>query len=494
MSALINLFKKIFILLVIISLITLVSLQWSDGLGFTGISMLYLLLVVGVAYHFSTGLSVFAALSSFLILNYFFVEPKFTFQVAHIASWASLVSFLIVSIVISSLVKRLKLETIKSNEAYERANLLRQLAEKLSLAEQSKELLVQSQDWLQSIFDNPIFIVKDEHLVKGDFSLSTEHINAILWAKANGKVLGAGTENWPNADYWIAPFNRLSSDEPVVFIPHLNSSFTSLTLETIKLAISQISAAYQHLLQREKMQLVEQKAHEESIKSTLLASIAHDMRTPLTSILGAASTLNQADLSMNNTEIHHLTNIINSQAKHLARTTENILSLVRLSSVSKETIEMTFLSPDEIIASIIDLYQHSSKVSFIVKSKHADLLIYANHDLIVLALTNLIENAIQANDENKSSSSPIKIDVEQLDSKIMICVGDNGKGFSEGFNESMIKTFASTRIKGFGLGLPIVLAIAKLHDASLSFNNEKTQGTKVSLVFNKPEINLNHVG
>ena len=84
--------------------------------------------------------------------------------------------------------------------------------------------------------------------------------------------------------------------------------------------------------------------------------------------------------------------------------------------------------------------------------------------------------------------------MEQFDSKIMISVGDNGKGFSEGFNESMIKTFASTRNKGFGLGLPIVLAIAKLHDASLCFNNEQSQGAKVSLVFNKPEINLNHVG
>jgi two-component system, OmpR family, sensor histidine kinase KdpD len=479
---------------VIISLITLGSIQWSERFGFTGISMLYLLLVVGVAYHLSTELSVLVGICSFLILNYFFVEPKFTFQVAHVASWVSLISFLIVSIVISSLVKRLKIETIKSNEAFLRADLLRQLAEKLSFAEQSSELLVLSQEWLKSLLCDNIFIIKDMHLVKGDFTLSAEQVNAISWVQANGKVLGAGTENWPNADYWIAPFNRLSSDDPVVFIPQLNSSVTSHTLESIKLAISQISTAYLNLLQKEKMQLVEHQAQEESIKSTLLASIAHDMRTPLTSILGAASTLNQADISLDKIEMRHLTNIINSQAKHLARTTENILSLVRLASVSKETIAMTLLSPDEIIASIIDLYQHSSKVPFVVRSKHSDLLIYANHDLIVLALTNLIENAIQANDENKTSSSPIKIDVEQLDNKIMITVSDNGKGFSEGFKESMIKTFSSTRNKGFGLGLPIVLAIAKLHDASLCFNNEQSQGAKVSLVFNKPEINLNHVG
>jgi two-component system, OmpR family, sensor histidine kinase KdpD len=168
---LITLLKKISILLVIISLITLGSIQWSERFGFTGISMLYLLLVVGVAYHLSTQLSVLVGICSFLILNYFFVEPKFTFQVAHIASWVSLISFLIVSIVISSLVKRLKVETIKSNEAFLRSDLLRQLAEKLSFAEQSSELLVLSQEWFQSHLGDNIFIIKDMHLVKGHFTI-----------------------------------------------------------------------------------------------------------------------------------------------------------------------------------------------------------------------------------------------------------------------------------------------------------------------------------
>ncbi len=494
MSALHTRLKKLFILLVIISVITLSAVQCYGSLGFTGISMLYLLLVVCVAYYFSTELSVLVALSSFLILNYFFVEPKFTFQVAHVASWASLMSFLVVSMVVSSLVKRLKLETIKLNEAYSRANMLRLLAEKLGLAEHTSALLVQSQDWFQSMFDHPIFIIKEESLLKGDFKLSAEHINAIVWVKANGKMLGAGTENWPDADYWIVPFNRLSSNDPVVFIPNLDAGVTANTIETVKLATSQISAAYQQLLQREKMQCVEQQAQEASIKSTLLASIAHDMRTPLTSILGAATTLNQTDLIMNHADMRQLTNIINSQAKHLARTTENILSLVRLASVSKQTIAMTLLSPDEIIASIVDLYQHESKVTFIVKSNHADLFIKANHDLLVLALNNLVVNAIQANEENKTSLSPIHIEVAHLDSKIMISVADHGKGFSEGFNASMIETFSSTRPKGFGLGLPIVLAIAKLHDASLCFVNEQSQGAKVSLIFTQPGMHLDHVG
>lgn len=477
-----------------VALLTELCYRWADNLSLTGISMLYLLLVVVVAYYHTKLVSVTVAFVSFLLLNYFFVEPKFTFQVAHIPSWASLISFLMVSIVISSLVKRLKLETIKSNEAYLRANLLRQLAEKISLVEESTLLLEESQEWLQSILGKPIFIIHDQHPVNADFSLSTDQRNAIAWAQANGKILGADTENWPHIDYWIAPFSRLSSELPVVFIPNLDSSVKKYTMEAIKLAIDQIAAAYQHLLQRERMQLIEHQANEESIKSTLLASIAHDMRTPLTSILGAASTLSQHEMSLKNTEMNRLTSIITSQAKHLARTTENILSLVRLSSISKESINMSLLSPEELVASVLDLYQYQSKVPINVKSNQADLLIYANHDLLVLALINLIENAMQANQENQSSTLAIKINIESLDNKIVISVADHGKGFSEGFNESMIKTFSSTRNKGFGLGLPIVSAVAKLHHASLYFNKLKPHGAKVSLIFNKPEINLDDVG
>jgi two-component system sensor histidine kinase KdpD len=492
---LINLLKKLSILVVIFSLITIGSLQWSERLSFTGISMLYLLLVVAVAYHLSTEISAVLAITSFFVLNYFFVEPRFTFQVAHIASWASLISFLIVSIVITSLVKRLKLETIKSNDAYLRADLLRQLAEKLALAEQPMQVLVDSQDWLQNLLGQPIYIIHNQRIVKGDYALSTEQLNAILWVQANGKQLGASTENWPDADDWIAPLNRLPSVDPVVFIPKLHFSVSLDTLESIKLAIGQISATYQQLVQREKVRLVEHQAHEESIKSTLLASIAHDMRTPLTSILGAATTLNQSEISFSANEMQHLTTIISSQAKHLASTTENILSLVRLESVSKESIAMDIQSPEEIVGILADLYQYQTNVTQLsIVVNQPDLLIKANGELVLLALTNLIENAKQANIENNQPNAKIQIIVDALDGKVFIRVCDNGCGFPDGFSVSQIKKFESSRDKGFGLGLSIVEAVANLHHATLIFSKGINNGAVVSLCFNKLEVDLAHVG
>jgi two-component system, OmpR family, sensor histidine kinase KdpD len=475
--------------------ITLIAYEWAENLGFTGIAMLYLLLVVGVAYHYSPLLTVIVAFTSFFVMNYFFVEPRFTYQVGHIASWASLISFLIVSFVVTSLVKRLKRETFESQQAYCRAEFLRKLAEKLAYANNIQIMLEDCQDLLQNEFNLVALMVRDGAIVKGNFELTIEQKNAINWVQANGQSFGTGTGNWTDSNFMIVPFNRLKSNDPVLFIPQVSDLKNTNLVNTIKLAVDQIAVAYQHLLQKQKTLQAENQASEEAIRAALLASIAHDMRTPLTAILGAATTLNQADLTFNTNEIQHLTTLISSQAKHLARTTENILSLVRLESVSKDAIVMDIQSPEEIVGILADLYQYQTTATQLsIKVNQPDLLIKANGDLVVLALTNLIENAKQANIDNNQPHAAIEVIAGESDGKVFIQVCDQGSGFADGFDASQIKKFESSRDKGFGLGLSIVEAVANLHQAELAFDKGKNNGAVVSLRFSKPKVDLAHVG
>ena len=112
----------------------------------------------------------------------------------------------------------------------------------------------------------------------------------------------------------------------------------------------------------------------------------------------------------------------------------------------------------------------------------------------MLALTNLVENAMQANKDNNCPNAMVEIVVGEADGKVFVKVCDSGRGFQNGFNVSQIKKFESSRNKGFGLGLSIVDAVAKLHNAELVFDKGKDKGAIVSLIFSKPEIDLEHVG
>jgi nitrogen fixation/metabolism regulation signal transduction histidine kinase len=110
---------------------------------------------------------------------------------------------------------------------------------------------------------------------------------------------------------------------------------------------------------------------------------------------------------------------------------------------------------------------------------------------LIQALINLIDNAKLSN-LSSATHNVIQIDVSKIDNRINISILDHGEGFSDDFNITKIKKFSSTRSKGFGLGLPIVQAIANAHHADLIISNRDTCGARVTLSFAIPVIDTTH--
>ena len=488
-------------MLVLLAITTVANNNFFSFLGITGVTLLYLLVAVTAAYFCEFIVASSTALLAFLAINYFFTEPRYTFEVAHIESLASLICFLIVSIVITSLVKQLKLQTLQASIATRHAQFARTLAENLALATDVNQLLLGTCTLLQAEFDKPIGIVQSENstyaiTIKSGL-IETPDSRLVGWVSDNGKPISPYTDYWSKSAYWLLPFNRLPSKDPILVVGNIdNESLEEGCIETyttIKSCVDQISQAYQRLINTERVKKAELAAQEEAIQSTLLASISHDMRTPLTSILGAATTLQQTNLAPE--QISQLTALIASQAQYLATTTENILSLIRLESSAVKQIAMDWQSPEELIGAATALYKsRGESINLKVTISQAELLIKGNANLLIQALVNLIDNAKQASLGNLNLDNPnlnnqtIEIDVTKTDNLINISVNDYGNGFDENFSASQIKKFLSTSTKGFGLGLSIVQAIAQSHDAIFTIHNRDGGGACAMLSFDATDI------
>jgi two-component system sensor histidine kinase KdpD len=484
-------------MLILLAITTVINYNFFSTLGITGVTLLSLLVVVTAAYCCEFIVASSTAFLAFLAINYFFTEPRYTFEVAHVESLASLICFLIVSMVITSLVKQLKFQTLQASIATRHAQFARTLAENLALATNVDQLLQDTCALLQIEFEKPIAIAQyDTAQLKTNNAytvtiksglIETPDSGLLNWVSDNGKPISPYTDYWSKAEYWLLPFNRLPSKDPILVVGNIdNKNIQEGSIETyttIKSCVDQISLAYQRLINIEKTKHAEFIAQTEAIQSALLASISHDMRTPLTSILGAATTLQQPNLAPD--QAIQLSSLIASQAQYLATTTENILSLIRLESSAVEQIPMDWQSPEEIIGVVTALYKNRGEtIDLKVTTSEPELLIKGNANLLMQALVNLIDNAKHASLNNH----PIEIDVTKTNERINISVNDRGNGFSKNFNASQIKKFSTSSAKGFGLGLSIVQAIAKSHDAIFTINNRDGGGTCATLSFHVPDV------
>lgn len=492
-------------MLVLLAIVTAFNYNFFTSLGMTGVTLLNLLVVVTAAYFCEFFVALSTAFLAFLAINYFFTEPRYTFEVAHIESITSLVCFLIVSTVIASLVKQLKYESQQSLMNAQRAGFARALAERLALANNVDGLLLDTCKLLHQEFHKPFAIAIPEpaNVVESKYSYNLSIQSDVIaapdkrllnWVSENGKPISPYTDYWTESitktKQWLLPFNRLPSADPILVVDNIDDEESIETYSAIKSCVDQISQAYQRLINSEKAQLAELASQEEAIQNALLASISHDMRTPLTSILGAATTLQQSNLNAEQTA--QLTALITSQTRYLASTTENILSLIRLESHSTAPIPMDWQSPEELIGIVSELYKNRGEpLNIEVKIAEPELLIKGNANLLAQALVNLVDNAQQAYDGlAHGGNEAIQIEVNKTDKFVNIYVKDRGKGFDKNIIVRDIKKFTTSKAKGFGLGLSIVQAIAKSHSANFTIQNREGGGVCAGLSFISQESEI----
>ncbi len=431
--------------------------------GYKSLGSVYLLAILTVSVLSTRGPILFTAIISALSWNYFFMPPRFTFVVSSQEDIMTLLIFFVTAIVAGFLATKIKNQEENLQVRQERMNWLYDLSKVLAGADSIKEIKSIFKSIVENQFDANIEIsIGQENNVnhKNDASASANKESSLTFPlKGKTKTLGTVVLHPKNSQ------KTLTEDE---------RNYLDTVIAQIAIAIERFNFS-ESVLETKFLQ------ESEKIHQTLLNSVSHELRIPITAIIGTATALQDE-------------NIVRQQDARLALTSELVRSSLRLERVVENLLDVSRLEKDTLklkkewfeISELIEeaknnLKDHSLEHSILVTGD-TSLVMEGDFKLLEHALRNLILNATKYSPKN----SEIEIRVNVQNDFIKISVIDEGKGFPPELSQHLFEKFyrvPGTPAGGLGLGLSIVKNIIELHKGEVAAFNRSEIDSKSGAIF-----------
>jgi two-component system sensor histidine kinase KdpD len=457
----------------------------------TNLVMIYLLTVVLAALYLGRGPSFLAAILSVLAFDFFFVPPSLTLAVADTEYLLTFAALLVVGLVISNLTVRVR----------EQADAARHRAT------QTAELYALSRDLAAAIDLDAILQAVLAHIGKtlgreaavllptstGDivepraaspaFALDENQLAVAIWAFKHGQPAGHGTDTLPSADVRCLPLKTARGVVGVLGIKptHPTSLLTPDQRELLQAFVSQAALAIERVQLAEQAQRAELLQAAEKLRTTLLNMISHDLRTPLVSITGALSSLQEEDVEFDKATRRSLLENALEEAERLNRLVGNLLDMTRIEAGA---LQLTSEPCDvqDVIGSALEQAERWLERHPVTVDVPVDLpLVPMDFVLMVQVLVNLLDNAVKYSPPD----SPIEVRARVDGSELQIQVADRGIGIPPADLERVFDKFYRVQrpgsVSGSGLGLSICKGIVEAHGGRIWAQNREDGGTLVAL-------------
>ncbi len=459
--------------------------------------MIYLLGIMAVAMRLGRGPAVMASIVSVAAFDFFFVPPKLAFHVHDTQYLLTFAGMLVVALVISTMASRLRRQADAAREREHRTAALYMLSRELSSLRETQELLRAALRRVTDVFGGRgVILLPDAagrlSVVAGEVSLLGEagHDQGVAqWTFDHAQPAGAGTPTLPAAGALFLPLLGASEAVGVLGIVP-DEPGRVLTRDRFRLVET---FASQVALSLERAQLAEQaeRAHvlveSERTRSLLLSSVSHDLRTPLSVITGATSSLLADEAALPGPVRRELVETIAEEAQRLNRLVGNLLDMTRLESGAL-AVRWEWHSLEEVVGSALGRLESRLQGREVVVRLAPGLpLVQLDDVLIEQVLFNLVENALKYT----PPGSPIGIGATLVDGALRIEVADRGPGLPPGQEESVFEKFYRGRREGdpsgVGLGLSICRGIIEAHGGAISAANRDGGGAVFRVTLPQPE-------
>ncbi len=459
--------------------------------------MVFLAAVAYVAFRYGRGPAILASVASVLVFDFFFVPPFHTFAVADTEYVLTFAVMLAIGLVISTLTARLKRQVESSRLRERRTSALYHLGRQLSSLSGWVFLVSAAGKQISDLCDAEVAIYLNRpqdtpELAFGEVTSVAKHPVSRLvaqWVIEHDQIAGAGTETLPNA---VALFLPLTASQQTVGAIAVRGAEPAQLLapeprQLLEACASQLALA----LERDQMALAAAEAkiqaQAEQVRSSLLSSVSHDLKTPLATIAGATSSLLETPPSDESTR-RELLESVYWEANRLGRLLENILQMSRLESGASAPSKQWHVL-EEIIGSALHRTRQAIEHLTVQVRLPDDLpLIHVDALLLEQVFVNLLENAARYTPQGTT----VLMTAAAEDTWVIITVADDGPGIVPGTEDRIFEKFyrASPMVdagRGSGLGLAICRAVLTAHGGRITASNRPRGGAEFVLRVPVPE-------
>jgi two-component system, OmpR family, sensor histidine kinase KdpD len=454
--------------------VTLLSVPLAAHFDNSNIVAIFILAVVLVGVKLGRGPAALAAVLSVCAFDFFFVPPRLSFAVSDVQYLLTFFIMLAVGLITGQLTAGLRFQARVAAHREERAGSLYQFARALSGAVQVEQVVKISDESIQRTFRaNAALLLPDAGgrliaTMSSATGLAVE-IGTAQWAFDRGQPAGSGTDTLPGSEVLYIPLRAPTKARGVLAVKAHNRRMLRIPeqrqlLDTFAALIA-IALERVHYVGLAQDALL--KMESERLRNSLLAALSHDLRTPLTVLVGLAESLALTAPKLSSQQLE-TAQAIQDEARRMSTMVSNLLDMARIES-GEVKLNLQWQPLEEVVGAALEATRAMLQRHSLVVQLPRDLpLIKFDAVLIERVLVNLLENV----SKYTPPGSTVTLSAQVSGDELSVSVADNGPGLPAGREEAVFQKFTrgerESATPGVGLGLAICRAIIESHQGRIS--------------------------
>jgi len=466
---------------------TLLGMAMSPAFELVNIAMVYLLAVVLLAARYGRGPAIAASVLGVAAFDFFFVPPQLTFAVSDVQYLVTFAIMLSVGLVISGLTASVRLQARVAGHRERRTALLYAMSRELAATRGLESMARAAVHHVSEVFDSQVVVVLPDAAgrmrhPRGESIAGSLHgadLGIAQWVQDHGLPAGLGTDTLPGAEALYLPLKGSHAVLGVLGVLPANARRVLLPeqFHLLETFAGQIALALERAQLAEHAQRASIDAETEGLRNALLASISHDLRTPLAVIAGASSSLAERGERLPAPERAALARSIYEQSRQMADLVAKVLEMTRLEA-GGIALERDWHALAEITGSVLRRLRERLAAHPVRVEMPADLpLARVEATLVEQVFANLLENAAKYT----PAGTAITLRAAVESGEFLVSVEDDGPGLPPGDPEQLFAKFKrganEGAIGGVGLGLAICRAVVRLHGGRIWAERRPEGGT-----------------